>query len=476
MLSIKNHTERKQKHTSTKKIAMAIITFASASQSIDVNAQTETQRIADLERKLQSALSTIEKLSDKVETLESAETKSATHSNSKFASFAAIPAPITAEPVSKTDTQQNNTIDSLQQQVKQLSSSSSSRIIPFDWLHGFADVGGGYQTNGSPQGFAVGSLDLYMTPKISGQVKTLAELLFEYDERGELETDLERAQIGYSFSDAFTINAGRFHTPYGYWQTAYHHGQQIQPSLTRARFIDFEDRGGILPAHTTGLWGTGGMKLGDGKFNYDLYVGNTPKITLNTSIGKGNLGSLDGNYAGFSNESLSVGGKLGYAFSGGVFDGLDVGIHGMHSEVKVDDGLAANGLTNNKVDMNMGGGYAYYNNHNWEIITEAYGFMNYNPNQQQSLESWAGFVHAGYAIDKFMPYARLERADTDRNDMYFNSMALGYAYSREAAGVRYDINTQSSLKLELDYTQPQLNQADPLKEFWGSRVQYAVRF
>jgi hypothetical protein len=469
-LTKKDYSRGKSKTSCVKKIAIGIAALAVVSQS--VNAQTETQRIADLERKLQNALATIDKLADKVESMDGS-AKSV-----KSSRYALTTATTPVE--SKTVAQQNSSIETLQQQVKQLSSaSSSSKIIPFDWLHGFADVGGGYSSKGgNPAGFGVGSLDLYIAPKMPGQVRTLAELLFEYDELGEMAVDLERVQLGYAFNDKMTVSLGRFHTPFGYWQTAYHHGQQIQPSLLRPRFIDFEDKGGILPSHTTGVWGTGGIPLSGGKLTYDIYGGNTPRIMPNDKIGNGKLGSLDSNIAGFSNQSLSAGGKLSYAISSGVFDGLSVGVNGMHSQVQIMGNHDIDPLAPStaKTNMSMAGGYMYYNNHDVEIISEVYGFMNYDPSTKATYDSWAGFVHAGYAIDKWMPYGRIEKADTNQNDVYFNSMAMGYAYSREAAGVRYDVNPQSSLKLELNYTQPQSTVSETLNDSWESRIQYAVRF
>ncbi|TAN52339.1 MAG: hypothetical protein EPN21_04225 [Methylococcaceae bacterium] len=440
-------------------------------------AQTEAERIADLERKLQNAIGVINKLSDKVEQLEAvnkaakapkASVAAATSAGKTSESGVIAPQPVSGD-VIKTVSEQNARLETLQQQVTQLNSASASRVIPFDWLHGFADAGGAYSSSGSPQGFGVGSLDLYITPKLGGQVRSLAELVFEYDQFGGLATDLERVQLGYAFSDQATVWLGRFHTPYGYWQTAYHHGQQIQPSLLRPRFIDFEDKGGILPAHTVGLWGTGGMQAGDGKFTYDVYAGNTPKIANDTDL---NGGALDLNASGWINASLTAGGKVGYTFSGGALDSLNIGLHGMRSEVRID---SINAAPRSQVEMNMAGGYAYYNNYDWEVISEVYGFMNHDQHTGTgSRKSWAGFVHVGRQMDRWMPYARLEKADTDQKDVYFNSMALGYAYAREAAGLRYDINPQSALKLEVNYTQTQKN--NPLEDFWESRLQYSIRF
>ena len=47
-----------------------------------------------------------------------------------------------------------------------------------------------------------------------GDVSGLVELLFEYDDRDNLAVDLERLQLGYTFSDEATVWLGRFHTPF----------------------------------------------------------------------------------------------------------------------------------------------------------------------------------------------------------------------------------------------------------------------
>src|SRR5262252_4573485 len=107
-------------------------------------------------------------------------------------------------------------IDALEKQVSQM---EAARLAPRDEglpLHGFMDVGAAYRSNGGPRGFTLGDLDFYLTPRIGDRIKGLIELNFEVDSAtGELETDLERAQLGYVFSDAATLWTGRFHSPWG---------------------------------------------------------------------------------------------------------------------------------------------------------------------------------------------------------------------------------------------------------------------
>ena len=104
-------------------------------------------------------------------------------------------------------------------------------------LHGFVDVGGvaGSDRKGKRRGFTVGNFDLYLSPELGDNVKTLIETNFEVDSQGGLGVDVERVQVGYAFGDYLTAWLGRFHTPFGVWNTAFHHGQQISTSVRRPR-------------------------------------------------------------------------------------------------------------------------------------------------------------------------------------------------------------------------------------------------
>src|SRR5215813_11720141 len=260
-------------------------------------------------------------------------------------------------------------IDTLEKQVAQMEATRPARGDEGLPLHGFLDVGGAYRSNGGPRGFGVGNLDFYLAPRIGDRIKGLVELTFEVDSAtGELETDLERAQLGYVFGDFATAWAGRFHSPWGYWNTAYHHGAQIQTSITRPQFLEFEDHGGIIPAHTVGLWATGVVPLDAGKVSYDLFGGNSARIDLNPPTTPAS-GELNPNQATATNHHGSVGFNLGYVFPG-VFEGLKAGLHGYTATI--DD----NAVAPNSTRVRFGGGYLVYLENDWEILGEYYEFSN----------------------------------------------------------------------------------------------------
>lgn len=407
---------------------------------VNALAGSDADRISELEKKLEQSLKQMEVLSAKIKQLEAS----------------SVP---NKEVGASADAQQNAKLEQIEQRVAQLGNIADRGFgnVP---LHGFADVGMGLSGKGGKQGFSVGAADFYFTPKLGDNVLGLVELIFEVEESGELLTDLERIQLGYVFSDAATLWMGRFHTPYGYWNTGYHHGQFLQASLKRPRFIDFEDHGGILPSHSVGAWLTGSVKAHDGKVSYDLYVANAPRI----GGGPGN-GVLDMNNAGSTNHNASVGFNAAYNFAGNL-EGLKLGLHGLKADVRDDAG--------NTTGLQMLGGYVLYDANDWETLAEYYSFENNTISSATgSFRSWAGFAQVGRTFNKWTPYARLEKAVLDQNDLYFSQQASGRSYGREAFGVRYKLNENAALKLEFNHTRRK--DADG-QDYNEAQMQYAIRF
>lgn len=408
----------------------------------------ESARIRELEKKLERSMQMIEELSGKVRQLEQANA-----GNSGSA--------------------QNARIDELQKQVGDLTTANSRRGsddgLP---VHGFADVGLRHSNENNAaygkgtKGFAVGSFDLYLTPQFGDRVKTLVELLFEVDRDGGLETDLERAQIGYTVGDSLVAWLGRFHTPFGYWNTAFHHGQQIQTSPIRPRFLDFEDAGGILPAHTTGIWLTGSLPFAGNKFGYDAYVGNAPRIhDIDPATGRGTLNmKMSGSDRFFPTAGFNV------SLRPGSLPDLTLGLHGQRGRIRDDLG--------NETRLNMFGGYGVFNNDKWEVMSEYYRFRNRDLSGNTGTHgSSAWYAQAGYNLGTYTPYARFEKTRLDQTDNYFLAQASGRSYRRTALGLRYDVNNTAAIKLELNRTRQGdlgLNVADD--NYTEARFQYAIRF
>ncbi len=427
--------------------ALAAIFLASAGPA---RADPQGERIDELERRLEQSLRLIEALTQKIDRLEGERGGAASGDKQNHAVA-----------------RQGERIEALQEQVTQLGSGLSMRSPSDNGLpvHGFADVGFTSNNRGERKGFAVGSFDLYLTPQFSGGVKTLVEMLFEVDKDGELAVDAERLQIGYTFSDAATLWAGRFHTPIGYWNLAYHHGQQIQTSILRPRFLDFEDKGGIVPTHTVGLWLTGKRPLSGGRFDYDVFLGNGPRIKLDSG---GAPGVLDPNAFRDDNHQATVG--FNFAYEPAAVEGLKLGVHWLRGAVN-DDAAAPH-----RTRLQLYGPYAAQVSDDWENIVEYYRFANRDESGGSGTHaSWVGFLQIGrHFAERWTAYGRLERARLDQGDHYFAALANGGSYRRGVLGLRFDVEPRAALKFEINQTR--FSDRGPADSSNEARAEYSVRF
>jgi hypothetical protein len=396
--------------------------------------QASDAKLEELRRKLDQSLKMIESLSARVKDLEARQSVAAT---------AQTPPAVQAAQASPAAANEQR-LESVEQKVGQIETANATRSQDDTGLpiHGFADVNLGNHNLYFPyfHGLNVGSLDFYLTPKLGDRVVSLAELIFETGPDGGVGTDLERFQIGYQFNDRATVWAGRFHTPYGYVNTALHHGVWLADALRRPKFVNFEDKGGVMPAHTVGLWLTGSQHMGEGKLLYDLYAGNAQKIEG---------GVVDMQNGGNDHGAAIAGARLSYQF-GGPADGLTVGVNGFIDKVNSDHTL--NDMTV-ATRLNMAGAYAVYDTDQWEHIVEIYLFRDTNLNGSPTVHnSNAWFAQLAYRTHWGLPYIRYERASLDQADSYFSDQTFGASYYRGAFGIRFDINAKSALKFELAHT------------------------
>ncbi|HYL71938.1 MAG TPA: hypothetical protein VEY89_11620, partial [Candidatus Dormibacteraeota bacterium] len=386
-------------------------------------AADDNDRIGVLEKKLDQSLQMIRELSARVHELES---EAAQHGAAapQQAAPPSTPAVAAAQNVSPETVQR---LAELEQTVNQMAASAGQhaedRGMP---MHGFADVGIGNHNAEFPEyrGADIAELDFFLTPRLGTRTRALFELNFEVGEDGAVGVDLERAQIGYQFGDSATVWLGRFHTPYGFYNTAFHHGQQIATSLRRPRFLEFEDHGGIMPAHTVGLWLTGVERLGEQKLTYDFFVGNSQRISG---------GTLDMNNPGNTHGSTIFGVNLGWLLAGPL-DGLKVGVDAFQTRIEDQDLLPGGPLDGLKVGVDAFqtriddedpipaafaqlspyftrvrsyGAYAVYDTDRWEDIAELHFFDNADlTGNTGTHRSDAGFIQIGYRAGRYTPYGR----------------------------------------------------------------------
>jgi hypothetical protein len=426
-------------------------------------ADADQDRMKQLEQRLEKSLAKIDALEARVHELEAKQGATAA-AVAKTAPPAAAPA--TAQ-VAAAQAAADQKIESLQTEVDALNRANASRTSDETSLpiHGFADVGVGNHNQNFPdeKGFNIAELDFYLTPQLGTHTKSLFELNFETNESGSVNVDLERAQLGYEFNDYATLWVGRFHTPYGYYNTAYHHGRWLMIDLRRPRFIEFEDHGGAMPAHTVGAWLTGRAPLGDGKLTYDAYFGNGQRI-LNSQAGQG---QVDMNSIGNNHGNAIYGGRMGYEF-GAKLEGFAVGVDAFSTKIGDDQ------VNPNLTKVTSAGVYVLYDTDTWEFLSEYHAFHDTDLSGMSGTHNSHGaFADLAYRLGVWAPYLRWEQASFDQGDQYFLQQQFGNSYRREALGLRYDIDPRSGVKLELAHTWDLDRVRDQYNDILA---QYAIRF
>ena len=100
-------------------------------------------------------------------------------------------------------------------------------------FRGFADMDfSATDQKGTTSGLNLGQLDLHLASPLSQKISYFGELTFNAHPTGYT-VEVERSIIRYDYNDYFKISFGRYHTPIGYWNTAYHHGAWLQTTMSR---------------------------------------------------------------------------------------------------------------------------------------------------------------------------------------------------------------------------------------------------
>lgn len=156
----------------------------------------------------------------------------------------------------------------------------------------------------APNSFVIGQFDIFMTSTLSDRVSVLAEVVLEAGTNTRVVVDLERLQLAFRLNDYFQVSAGRFHTGIGYYNAAYHHAAFFETPTGRPRIYRFEDEGGVLPVHDTGLSVRGVVPKTGSAFRYLAEIGNGRSWDADES-GQPKEGALDQNDAKAINVGLS---------------------------------------------------------------------------------------------------------------------------------------------------------------------------
>ena len=154
-------------------------------------------------------------------------------------------------------------------------------VYPNLKLAGFSDFNfAATDQRGARSGFTEGQFVLHFSSALSPKVSAFGELSFSARNDAGTGTppatgfnvEVERAIVRYDQSDRFKVSFGRYHTPINYWNTAFHHGQWLQTSISRPEMTQFGGR--FIPVHFVGALVEGALPARGMNLNYSVGLGN----------------------------------------------------------------------------------------------------------------------------------------------------------------------------------------------------------
>lgn len=319
-----------------------------------------------------------------------------------------------------------------------------------------------------PSTFVLGALDVYVTQEISERMTGFVELVFEADDKGEFEADVERLWVRYEVASVFQIAAGRFHIPIGYWNRNYHHGTLIQDTVARPFFLAFEDHHGVLPMHIIGLMATGEAWAGAGTLRYEVVVGNGQSLDSEAGLDPAlaDRPKLDPTNVGDLNEDKSVGARLSLRSD----RGWQVAGFGLTQAIaesgSLDRGaLVATGET--LVEQTILGLDARYEAKRFGFLGEYFDIANDGP--AGAHDATAFYVQTWLdPSEKWRLVYRFSSLDTDALDPYFRILAMP-EQDHHVLTLGYRTDEVSVVRLEVDRLvgSPVLADATTIRAQWA---------
>ncbi len=184
---------------------------------------------------------------------------------------------------------------------------SSATGSPEFHIMGFGDISYISRDGNNGDGFVVGQAVAHLSAYLGKSLGVFAEMSATGKD-SEYSMEVERLIVKYDFSDVLKVSAGRYHTPIGFWNSAFHHGAWLQTTTSRPEMVKFGSK--ILPIHFVGLLAEGNLpdnKLG---LSYKVGFGNGRHANIARA---GDAGDINGDKAWMTQVQIAPEGWYGLA-------------------------------------------------------------------------------------------------------------------------------------------------------------------
>lgn len=245
------------------------------------------------------------------------------------------------------------------------------------------------------------------------------------------DVDVERLFIRYDFTDVFQLSGGKYHSPIGYWNSAYHHGAWLQTTVARPHAYRFGSS--MVPIHFEGLLAEGRFVQQGSGVGYQLGFGtgkhNNVSETHEDGHSKHDVDGKDGVTARVYLRPVDIW-------------GLDIGLSYYQDTVE-------RSSSEGDIDERMVNVYLAWERESPEFIWE-YMYFNHEKasGSHDEASGYSTYFQFAHRIgSQWKPYLRAEITETERNDPLFPH--TNEDYKGVTAGLRWDFNYWGALKLEV---------------------------
>ena len=317
----------------------------------------------------------------------------------------------------------------------QTAAQTPAREYPSFRLSGFGDVNFAKTKHvEGPRGFFEGQFTLHMASELSSRATFFGEISFTpRTDAGTgspavtgFNTEVERMILRFDHSDRLKVSFGRYHTPINYWNTAFHHGQWLQTTITRPEMIQFGGR--VLPVHFVGSLVEGAVPAGGLNLHYKGGVGNGRGSVISRG---GDAGDSNGQLAWLVNAFLKPDRLFGLQAGGALY------------------GDRVTLASKEEFDEQIITAHAVWQKETPEVVFE-YAAVRHE-NRQNGVVAWtpAFYIQVAHRLKVnnalWKPYFRFEHIDVNKTDVMFANVQ---SLDSTTLGVRYDASQFAAIKGE----------------------------
>jgi hypothetical protein len=274
-------------------------------------------------------------------------------------------------------------------------------------------------------GFNIGQFVLHFASPLSRKVSYFGEVSFTAQPTA-YELQVERTIIRYDYNDYFKISLGKYHTPIGYWNTAFHHGAWLQTTISRPQMVQFG--GTFIPVHFVGMLAEGNLPSGGLGLGYNVGIGNGRSSILSKA---GDSGDVNDNRAWVAEVFARPTRFYGLQFGGSVYR----------------DKLTPQPGQN--FDETITSAHLVWTKEHPEFLSEFANVHHHDVLSGKDYNSQAFYIQLAYRLpwqgNKWKPYYRFEYIHKPESDPVFLVVSdlVG-----STLGVRYDISNYAAFKGE----------------------------